>query len=64
MSNVEDILMEAWDLGLNEIVMKKASAKHEELRNRGERSINMTLVYEESLAEAKKEKKLYGSRNR
>ncbi len=55
MSKVEDILMEAWNLGINNIVMEKASKKHEDLKNKGHRWVNMDQIYEESLAEAKKE---------
>jgi hypothetical protein len=63
MANVEDILMEAWDLGINKIVMEKASKKHEELRNRGIRSVDINRLYEEALREAKNDRRNNGSRN-
>lgn len=63
MSNVEDILMEAWNLGINTIVMEKASKKHEEMRNKGHRWVDMNRIYEEALREAKTEKTKNGSGN-
>jgi predicted Fe-Mo cluster-binding NifX family protein len=63
MSNVEDILMEAWDLGINTIVMEKASKKHEELRNKGIRVVDINRLYEEALKEAKNDRRNNGSRN-
>ena len=63
MSNVEYILMEAWDLGINKIVMEKASKKHEELRNKGIRVVDINRLYEEALKEAKNDRRNNGSRN-
>jgi UDP-N-acetylglucosamine 2-epimerase len=67
MSKVEDILMEAWNLGINSIVMEKVTKKQEDLKNKGNRWVNMTELYEQSLEEAKKEQsknRMNGSRNR
>jgi hypothetical protein len=57
MSYLEEILMEAWKLGINEEVMKTASEKHQRLKQEGNRWIDLNNLYEESLREVKKNQK-------
>lgn len=63
MSDVENILLEAWDLGLNEIVMQKVTKKMEELRIRGERPCDTIQIYDDAFREAKIEANNHGSWN-
>lgn len=57
MSYLEEILMEAWKLGINEEVMKTASEKHQRLKQEGNKWIDLNNLYEESLREVKKNQK-------
>jgi hypothetical protein len=57
MSYLEEILMEAWKLGINDEVMKTASEKHQKLKQEGKRWVDLNSLYEESLKEVKEQYK-------
>jgi hypothetical protein len=51
MSKVEELLIEAWNLGLKDVVIEKVVAKKRELSANG-KWIDRDLVYEEAFKEA------------
>lgn len=57
MSNfIEELLHEAWSLGIKDRVMEKVTEKQNELNRNGQRFIDRDKVYEESFKEAKLER--------
>jgi hypothetical protein len=63
MSHIEDILMEAWELGIKDQVMEKVNKKQNELRMEGRTWIDRDAIYDQAMIEAKKEMLDNGSRN-
>ena len=55
MSYIEDLLHEAWNLGIKDKVMEKVTHKQNELNRKGQRFIDREKLYEEAFNEAKSE---------
>jgi hypothetical protein len=63
MSYIEDLLMEAWELGIKDQVMEKVDKRQKELQMEGKSWIDRDAIYDQALSEAKKEMLENGSRN-
>lgn len=63
MSHIEDLLMEAWQLGIKDQVMEKVNKRQNELRMEGKTWIDRDAIYDQAMIEAKKEMFDDGSRN-
>jgi len=64
MSLIEDLLMEAWKLGIKDQVMKKVSNETAKLHSEGKRHIDRESIYENAFKEAMSEIDKNDGRNR
>jgi len=63
MSRIEDLLMEAWDLGIKDQVMERVTQKQRDLQMAG-KWMDREAIYDQAMEEVKKEMtKKNGSRN-
>ena len=63
MSRIEDLLMEAWDLGIKDQVMERVTQKQRDLQMAG-KWMDREVIYDQAMEEVKKEMvKKNGSRN-
>ena len=63
MSRIEDLLMEAWDLGIKDQVMERVTQKQRDLQMAG-KWMDREVIYDQAMEEVKKEmSKNNGSRN-
>ena len=63
MSRIEDLLMEAWDLGIKDQVMERVAQKQRDLQMAG-KWMDREVIYDQAMEEVKKEMaKKNGSRN-
>lgn len=63
MSRIEDLLMEAWELGIKDQVMEKVTQKQKALQMTG-KWVDREVIYDQAMEEVKKEMtKNNGSRN-
>lgn len=63
MSHIEDLLMEAWELGIKDQVMEKVDKRQKELQMEGKSCIDRDAIYDQAMIEAKKEMLENGSRD-
>jgi len=62
MSRIEDLLMEAWELGIKDQVMEKVNQKQMDLRMSG-KWMDREVIYDQAMEEVKKEMAKNGSGN-
>ena len=63
MSRIEDLLMEAWDLGIKDQVIERVTQKQRDLQMAG-KWMDREAIYDQAMEEVKKEMtKKNGSRN-
>lgn len=63
MSHIEDLLMEAWELGIKDQVMEKVDKRQKELQMEGKSWVDRDAIYDQAMIEAKKEMLENGSRD-
>jgi len=63
MSRIEDLLMEAWELGIKDQVMERVTQKQRDLQMSG-KWMDREVIYDQAMEEVKKEMaKKNGSRD-
>jgi hypothetical protein len=62
MSRIEDLLMEAWEMGIKDQVIERVTQKQKELTFK-DKWMSREDIYEEAMTEVKKEIFDNGSRN-
>jgi hypothetical protein len=62
MSRIEDLLMEAWEMGIKDQVIERVIQKQQELTLKG-KWMPREEIYDQAMEEVKKEMSKDGSRN-
>jgi hypothetical protein len=62
MSRIEDLLMEAWEMGIKDQVIERVTQKQQELTLK-DKWMSREEIYDQAMEEVKKEMTKDGSRN-